>query len=163
MSAISATSRTCKTMADGTLRLTVDIEPNSAQMAFQLFGMPDVPIALARLTQDASIQAKQSETIDSEKPKGGALAKLAGQWCSYGTFFDFIRPVYDRLMGGDGSGYGDIDFIGEGMKKSEFCRHAILVICNVESRAELDHDPIAAEAFHRLIRLPYSQYLKGSA
>lgn len=33
-------------------------------------------------------------------------------------------------------------------------------LCGVESRSELDRDPVAAHRFHKAIRLPYSQYLQ---
>lgn len=89
------------------------------------------------------------------KPKGGALAKLAGQWCNLQSFFDWIQPVYDNFLGDIGPEIYDT--------KQEYCRHCLLVMCDIDSRAELDHDPIAAEKFHRLIRLPYSEYLKEAA
>lgn len=38
---VEASSVTVKTMADGTLRLSVDIEPRYARVAFGLFGSPD--------------------------------------------------------------------------------------------------------------------------
>ena len=93
------------------------------------------------------------------KPKGGALARLAGMWCMDAEFYSFIRPVYDIAMGGDGKGCGDVtpdDFDG---RVSEYCKHCILVLCDIQSRAELDHDPVAAEKFHRLIRGQYSRHL----
>jgi hypothetical protein len=93
------------------------------------------------------------------KTKGGELAKLAGQLCNLESFFDFIRPVYDRTLGGDGGGFGDLH-PDEKMPTHKFCRHAVLTMCDIESRAELDHDPSAAEKFHRLIRLPYMEYLR---
>ena len=46
--AVSGSTTTIKTMADGTLRVSVDIEPRHAQTAFTLFGAPGTPVALAR-------------------------------------------------------------------------------------------------------------------
>ena len=82
MSIIPATSHSLRTMADGTMRLTVDIEPTNAQDAFKLFGMPDVPMVLGRLTQEAAQDVARAETIETAKPKGGELSKLAGRWCN---------------------------------------------------------------------------------
>ena len=130
-------------MADGTLRLTVDIEPNSALTAFQLFGMPDVPMVLARLTQEASIQSAQIETIAAEKPKGGALAKLAGQWCNDFKFWEWMETIGP-----------------EGVADKQTAAAWIYAICEIDSRSVLDHDPKAAEKFNRLIRLPYMAYLR---
>ena len=99
MSAIEAVTRTCKTMSDGTLRLTVDISPIHAQDAFKLFGMPDVPMAIARLTQDAAKQSAQAETIEADKPKGGQLAKLAGMWCALLSFWNWVASaIYDSIV-----------------------------------------------------------------
>lgn len=110
------------------------------------------------------------EIGDDERPvppeprKGGELAKLAGQWCRLPEFVEFIRPIYDRAMGGDGTGYGDVSpRRGFGGDESAYARHCILVLCGIDSRAELDHDAEAAEKFHRLIRLPFADYLRAEA
>ena len=110
------------------------------------------------------------EIGDDERPvppeprKGGELAKLAGQWCRLPEFVEFVRAIYDRAMGGDGSSYGDVsprqDFGGD---ESAYARHCILVLCNIDSRAELDHNADAAEKFHRLIRLPFAEHLRAEA
>ncbi len=114
--------------------------------------------ALVEIGDDEQPVVNQSVT--TEKPKGGALSKLAGMWCYEPEFYYFIRPVYDRFMGGDGNGYGDVtpdnDFGGV---LSKYNAHCIKVICEIYSRAELDHDPEAAEKFHMLIRGPYQKHL----
>ena len=68
MRAIEAASVNVRTMIDGTLRLTVDIEPRHAIAAFTLFGAPGTPLALAALRT-------QPEKL--EKPKG---PPLHSQW-----------------------------------------------------------------------------------
>lgn len=89
--------------------------------------------------------------------KGGPLSQLAGRWCSSSAFQEWVRGVYDRHMGGDGSGFGDI---GDGqLEPADLARHAILVLCDVDSRAELDHAPGAAKRFHELIRKPFAMHL----
>lgn len=37
------------TLVDGTLRITIDIEPVSAPKAFLAFGLPGTPVAIAAL------------------------------------------------------------------------------------------------------------------
>lgn len=143
MSVISATSRRCKTLADGTLQLIVEIEPRNAQDAFQLFGMPDVPMVLARLTQEAAQQSARDETIAADKPKGGALAKLAGMWCNDPAFWEWLET--------------DENNCAHGERGAALCLYDI---CGIKSRAELDNDPEAAEKFHKFIREPYSEWLK---
>lgn len=144
MTAISATSRTCKTMADGTLRLTVDIEPNSAQAAFQLFGMPDVPIALARLTQPAAKESAQAETIAEAKPKGGELAKWAGILCNDTMFWEWLSVYGDIVPGSEEDAAG-----------------CVRRWCRVESRSELDHDKRAGAVFRSKIMAPFSAWIES--
>ncbi|WP_020408946.1 hypothetical protein [Hahella ganghwensis] len=72
---IAFTSRSVKTLADGTLRLSIDIEPNDAKAAFELFGMPGVAGAVCRLTQQAAQQNMQQKAI-SQGGQYGEMAKL---------------------------------------------------------------------------------------
>lgn len=144
MRAIEAVSRKCSTLADGTLRITVEISPIHAQDAFKLFGMPDVPMVIARLTQEAAKQSAQDETIAADKPKGGQLAKLAGMWCDDYRFRDWLCEA----------GYG-ICF------NEDDAKHVIYKVCEIDSRAQLDNKEYAADKFHEFIREPYSQYLQS--
>lgn len=155
MSAIQGATVRIQTLCDGTLRLTADVEPANAQAAFRLFGSPGTPIALAR------IKTVTEKSTDATRPKGGALAKLAGQWCASAAFAEFIRPIYDRAMGGDGSGWGDVaprDFNND---TALYARHCILVLCDINSRRELDHNAAAAAKFHNLIRQPWIEHQAG--
>lgn len=97
---IEAVSRTAKTMADGTLRLTFDIAPTHAKQAFSMFGMPELPVAIARLTQQASLQSAQDETINAESfgPYANALYKSGwfyapGVIQAFGTDDEFLEWV----------------------------------------------------------------------
>ena len=105
-------------------------------------------------TSEASVEEKQKN-----EHKGGPLARLAGMWCNDRRFYDFIRPIYDKNLGGDGKGHGDLN-IPEERNIPEFCRHAILVLCEIDSRAELDHNQAAADIFHRRIREPFIEVVK---
>jgi hypothetical protein len=51
---IEATSVAIKTLADGTLRITVEVEPYNALAAFTLFRQPGTVMALAAIKQDES-------------------------------------------------------------------------------------------------------------
>lgn len=103
------------------------------------------------------------EIGDDEKPVQqptkepiGALCQWAVQRCKEELFFQFIRPKYDVFMGGDGEGWGDIDPVD--MSKQEFCRHAVLVFSECDSRKELDTNQNAGERFKELIMRPYQRY-----
>jgi hypothetical protein len=135
MSAIEAVSRNVKTMADGTLRLTVDISPVHAQDAFSMFGMPDVPLALARLNIQASQERAQEETIAKERVTG--LALLAVEWCQDAAFQKWTQT-----------------------ENAYQAKKRVCEICGIESRKELNTNTQGAAVFQQEIRAPYMQWLR---
>jgi len=82
----------------------------------------------------------------SEKPKGGALSKLAGVWCNDPEFLLWLNSVTHA---------GIFWHVKNTHEAAEFVRE----LCEIESRVELDHDDAAAERFNRLIRGPYMKYM----
>ena len=159
MSAIPCASVSLKTMMDGTLRISFDIEPMHAQDAFRLFAAPGTPAAIAALavgyaqktdTSGDHVQ-KTPKSID-EKPKGGPLSKLAAMWCNQPDFWDWLNAdIHNAAHNPQGTTCND----------SIGATSCIYSRCRITSRAELDNDDIAAEKFHRLIRGPYSKYLQA--
>lgn len=153
MSAIPCASVSLKTMADGTLRISFDIEPMHAQDAFRLFAAPGTPAAIAAL--QVGYMSKNDEKVDTsservqktavslhDKPKGGPLAKLAGMWCNDPEFWAWLETDPDNAC--------------HSASGAAACLYAI---CGIDSRAELDNDPAAASLFHKHIRIPFSDYL----
>lgn len=136
--AIIASTVGVKTMADDTLRLTIDIDPRYAGEAFALFGKRGSACAIARLTNESAVEEMrkadhiEDQLVMVEKPKGGALARLAGQLCQQDTFQEWMCATN-----------------ADGAAKS------IREICGISSRAELDNNEAAANIFHQAIRLPY--------
>lgn len=158
MTAIAAAAMRCRTMADGSLRIEVEVEPNDAQAAFSLFGKPGAPVALAALLPGYVAAAKNMPDPDPDKlspppkegpPKGGVLAQLAGRWCQEIRFTDWLQseqgPLWDACEG------------SPPLRAAELIRR----LCFVRSRAELDHDAHAATIFHHRIRLPYAEHLRS--
>lgn len=143
MSAIPCASVSLKTMMDGTLRISFDIEPMHAQDAFKLFAAPGTPAAIAALAVGYASKSDMGNPI-TEKPKGGPLAKLAGMWCNDPEFWAWLTL----------SNKGRCQCADDAAE----CLYAI---CEVDSRAELDHDEEAAEIFHREIRGPFSKYMQA--
>ena len=147
MSAVESSTVGMKTMADGTLRLTLDIEPRFAKAAFGLFGAPGTPCAIAALRIGAPAPA------EPEKPKGGPLAKLAGMWCGEKKFQDWTLSLRSAKA------------LAIGMVVpppcDEYARLWVCMTCGVSSRAELDHSAEAAEKFERLIRRPFMAHLEA--
>ncbi len=79
-----------------------------------------------------------------EKAKGGALATLAGRLCQDPNFHDFAAETYG-VSWRIGHAADDI---------ATWVREQ----CCVESRAELDHNEVAAAVFHTVIRGPWQKY-----
>lgn len=150
MDAIEAVSRTVKTMSDGTLRLTVDISPIHAQDAFKLFGSPDVPMALARLTIEASKERAQAEMVE-DKPKGGLLSQWLAVRCGEPEFWKFMENELIKLHDG-------VFFINN----ETDCDIHVKEFLQITSKKELDNNQSAADAFHKLIRQPYAKWMAGA-
>jgi hypothetical protein len=112
MTAIEASSVRVSTLADGTLRLIVDIEPRHANEAFALFGAPGVSMALARLATATEKKAQEQP----EKPVGGALSKWLGTQCSDPKFQQWLE-------------------VGSEKQAADYVRR----LCEVSSRALIDH------------------------
>lgn len=147
MDAIEAVSRSVKTLADGTLRLSVDISPIHAQDAFKLFGSPDVPMALARLTVEASKERAQAEMVE-DKPKGGYLSQWLAMRCNEPEFWEFVDNKFYN-------GAGLVD-------NFDFCDEIVKGWLQIASKTELDNNENAAARFHSEIRQPYAKWLAGA-
>lgn len=123
-----------KELADGTLRIQVDIDPQFRAQFFQWFGQIDMPIALAPLVAD--FEEADPEPEPQSKPKGGSLARLAGHLCNDPEFQQFVSVTYKVTL-----------FAGS---YAEDCAQWLRDYCGVSSRAEIDGDQEATEAFHRV-------------
>lgn len=132
MDAISGTRRAMKEMADGTIRVQVDIDPACRAIFLQLFPNIDMPVALAPLRADFERQQPDTAPPGSDRPKGGELARLAGIFSNNPTFQDWCEA-------------------GSAEEAAEWIRRT----CQVSSRADLDHDEEAQKLFHNLVRLPF--------
>ncbi|PZQ77981.1 MAG: hypothetical protein DI563_02005 [Variovorax paradoxus] len=129
-------------MADGTLRLSIDIEPRNAQAAFALFGAPGRAVALAAL-KDGAGAVKEPEP---GAPKGGEWAKLAGMWCADPDFWLFLNMNFPN---------------DTPVQSVNDAAMSIRVYCGIESRAELDHNPDALHLFNQHIRFPFMKWMQA--
>ena len=66
MSAVLGASSTIRTLVDGSLKISIDIEPRHAQAAFALFGAPGTPVALARITNEAAVEQDRAAQREAE-------------------------------------------------------------------------------------------------
>ena len=134
MTVIESSSSSARTMADGTLRLTVDIEPRHSQAAFALFGAPGTPMALAALK---SAKAEPA-------PKGGQLAQWVAMRCGEAAFQRWLQDTYSAQWQ---DAHGDTP--------AKWAASTVRAVLGIESRAELDNDDAAALRFHARIRRPF--------
>jgi hypothetical protein len=150
----------CKTMADGSLRIEVEVEPKDAQAAFALFGRPGAPMALAALKEGfASAAEAELKTPAEQRPKGGPLSILAGRWCGSPAFHAWLRATHPVVWEAASESVQNLNHTRE-HTNSDIAAEAVRYLCDVESRAQLDHRPESADLFHRLIRLPFSEDLE---
>ncbi len=77
-----------------------------------------------------------------EKPKGGALAELAGMWCKDWQFLRWLEMEFA------------ISVDNETEARALICSR-----CGISSRAQLDHDGAAKRIFEDRFRKPYANYL----
>lgn len=138
--AVMGATGTVKTMADGTFRIVVDIEPRFAQLAFSLFGAPGTSVALAKITNEAAIEHDNKPA--EEKLKGGPLAKLAGMWCNDKKFWTWIEKIHGYIV------------LDAANAASWLCFH-----CGIDRRVKLDYDKEAANYFHCHIREPFMEWI----
>lgn len=118
--------RPAKEMPDGTLRVTVDIDPAFRNTFFQNFRVVGEPIALVAI---------RTEAANPTTRKGGRLTKLAGEMCRHYGFRLFVSD-----QRGQGMTPADEDLSAMWLRK----------YCGVNSRRDLDYEPEAAERFRLL-------------
>lgn len=74
--------------------------------------------------------------------KGGPLAKWSAMRCAEPEFWRFLGATFEA------------DVVDAGQ-----ARELVVSVCECQSRRDLDNVPSANEAFHRLIRGPYTKWL----
>jgi len=141
MSAIPAASVSMKTMADGTLRFTFDIEPKDAQDAFRLFASPGTPVAIAALKTGFAAVPAAKEEPEPARP----LSKWLAIRCKEELFQSWLC-VQDYNAANE-----------------ENAAECVKEMMGIASRKEIDGNAVLEERFHRLIRIPYAEWIKGVA
>ncbi|AEZ50834.1 hypothetical protein DC1_00015 [Burkholderia phage DC1] len=82
---------------------------------------------------------------EPEKPKGGALARLAGMWCNDPDFWAWLRSQGNKCA------------------SAEDAAAIVRDICDIDSRAELDSSADAERAFQESIRSPFMLWRRREA
>ena len=136
MTALSGAIQGLRMLADGTIRLTVDIEPKDRVDAMTLFGSIGQPVALAALMVGHA--AVKEKTPDPRGP----LCKSAIELCKNTMFHEFIAVEHYA-------------------KTQEAAKSYILHCCGITSRKELDTNAEAAEIFRRRVHKEFQAWLRG--
>ena len=145
MSAIPASTVSLKTMADGTLRISFDVEPGQAQDAFKLFAAPGTQVAIAALV-DGSFLAQPVAEPKPREPLGDACYWTVMR-CEELSFWRFLSSWH-------------ADWIKRDICNPNEAKELVKAVCKVTSRKELDTNPEANKICNKEIRQPYSDYLK---
>lgn len=97
--AIMATTGKLSTLADGTLRIVVEIPPGHAKDAFSLFSAPGTPVALARIAPEVSVGQMRKETIEAarESVSAGKGPHGAAYTLLYRSGFWFAGALHEAL------------------------------------------------------------------
>lgn len=141
MTVIEASSARCKTLADGTLQITVSVEPRDAVSAFTLFGSPGVPMALAALKTGQGITPP--EKTPPEPAKRGPACMWLVMRCQEPEFREWLADEVAREVGDEASAV-----------------KVVRELCGVASRTEIDGNAEAESRFDSLIRKPYVRHMK---
>lgn len=123
----------------------------------------ELPKAPARTSARTSGAVTPVHAQDGKGPLG-PRAFLAVKLCKDPAFTAWLRPHYDRMLGGIGDHWGDVtpDDVAPGKTEAQrleaWTRHAILVMCECnESRRELDERPECVRLFNSRISQPWRE------
>lgn len=141
MSIIEASSGTYRSRVDGTIVLSVEIEPRYRAEALALFGMPGTPMALAGL---------KSQSAKAEPDNGGV-----GYWCWQAIQLSRDERFREWISS---ASLGTAPATNE-IQAADVIRRR----CKVTSRNEFDTDSEARDRFVSLIQQPYRRWAKELA
>jgi hypothetical protein len=161
VTAIEATSYTMRTLVDGTLAVTLHIEPRFAREAFALFGAPGQPVAVAALVPEHARESVSSysgkpiepaikDTVkdtEKDKPRGGPLSQWVAMRCAEPEFQAWLQSAHGMPRNPP-----------IGFSHTSVAANVVRRICDVQSRAEIDTDPEARARFHERIMGPWQRH-----
>jgi hypothetical protein len=136
MTALYGTFVRLQTMADGGVRLVLDLGCSLADIA-ALNLMPGAAFGLARINGESTI-APITKTLNVPTPeKIGPLCRLACNFCKSQKFRDWLAFFEYQLF-----------------DEAE-AKIWLLTTCEIQSRKDLDTDTKAAKKFHSRVRRPF--------
>lgn len=120
--AFLGSSSSAKTMADGSLRLTIDLSPADAIGAFIAFGAPGSAVAIARIENTAAVEADRPKDVSNLKPWGQSARALFQSsffrnpdvWKAIGTDKEYLEWIRLQASAKSGIKHHDRDTGKEG-------------------------------------------------
>lgn len=115
-------------------------------------------VCIVEIGEDGQPQQQEpkAEAPVVERPPGGPLAKLAGQWCADKAFQHWVAfnhgGLIERLAMVSATQ-------GENMSSEQIAAEVVRHYCRINSRSELDWNPAAAKRFDEGFRFPYQKHL----
>lgn len=100
-----------KTFKDGTLRFVVDVSPQYREFVGQMLLEPDVPVAIARISQQAAQETaqKQAQAIYGQEAKAlrqSGFFRAPDVWRQIGSDSDYLEWVRNQRCACEGAGCG---------------------------------------------------------
>ncbi len=105
---------------------------------------------MAALVEIGDDERPVEPVLDTPKPPRAQMGDACYRtvmWCQEPTFWKFLNSNHT---------FQSADHVTNAQEAAQLVKF----ICGVDSRKELDTDNEANKAWHRLIRQPYSEYLK---
>lgn len=142
MSVIEASSGNYRSRVDGTIVLSVEIEPLYRTAALELFGQPGTPMALAALKVGTPRQEPPKL-----KPKAhiGEACWQAVDLCSDARFWEWVQFATLNV---------------KQLSTEAEAKAYVLDVCGIESRKDLDIDHEARDRFNVRLFRPFNQWLE---
>jgi hypothetical protein len=143
---VECSTGTLRTLVDGTVRITIDIEPPHRDTALKAFSQPGTPCVLAVLTKEVAKKemVKAEERKADRCPQAIEYHKKNGKWpsntadaiCKEYNFFLYLESVSETNLTPE---YDDLD------TKLKF-------LCGeLESKSELDTNAYALTFFFKIL------------
>lgn len=144
---------------NGGPKLVLQLESSEDLEAFKHLTVKNGKIAGQLLGVAMVLQNPEPEPVVlqsplAKKPKGGALSELAGLWCGTARFQDWVKQCWPGH-------WSDATEVIDGADASELAAQVVRSVCNVGSRAELDHSAAAAALFNERFREPFMRSQGG--
>jgi hypothetical protein len=140
MTALYGTFVRLQTMADGGVRLVLDLGCSLADIA-ALNLMPGAAFGLARITGESTIATIKA--VEKPQEKVGPLCLLACQYCESSLFRSWLSTFVYMTF------------------NSAEAKIWLITTCGIESRKELDTCADAEFDFHEYVRKPYMAWIEN--